>query len=137
MRDKDNIAWGVRKKSRYGVILLESLVCVMILGGCLVVVIQSLMTGMHAAYQTQNYYKAVMAGENAAFYLMAGNILHDVTGQEIFSQDGCHVFLITRPAAYADGAKIREADLNIQWKSRNKTKTLLVSTMVMGEKDHE
>ena len=122
------------KLGHKGAFLIEALLCVVIMAVCLMTIIQGLFSGLRAAVESENYYRAVLAGENAIFAFMrtvnSKAPLKDMKLEEI---NGYQVALTLSSAEKLDSSKsLQQAVIDVQWKSRNKDRKISFSSLILG-----
>jgi Tfp pilus assembly protein PilV len=125
-----------RAKTRQrGAFLLEAMICVVILSVCQVMVIQSLLSAVHATREAEQLTRATLVGENARCALSFKKVsVGDVATETIYDENDYHVLLRLSQidSAVADNCLLK-ADIDVQWKFGNKDRTLDFPTMMMGE----
>lgn len=117
-------------RPRKGSLLLEAILSVLIMSVCLVLVIQGFMTVVRATRESDGYARAVFAGENMIFALMQTMTTAAPWNADEIPRDPNQTILMTKQPRESGGL-LEEVDLEIQWRTGSKSKSLFLSTLLL------
>ena len=117
-------------RPRKGSLLLEAILSVLIMSVCLVLVIQGFMTVVRATRESDGYARAVFAGENMIFALMQAMTATAPWNADEIPRDHNQTIRMTKQP-HESGGLLEEVDLEIQWRTGSKSKSLFLSTLLL------
>lgn len=117
-------------RPRKGSLLLEAILSVLIMSVCLVLVIQGFMTVVRATRESDGYARAVFVGENMIFALMQTMTTTAPWNADEIPRDPNQTIRMTKQPRESGGL-LEEVDLEIQWRTGSKSKSLFLSTLLL------